>query len=201
MEDLGPDRRLLRIVQEKGVFRPQDVEPQGISRTALKRLQDRGLIERIGRGLYRAAGSETTEHQSLVEACRRVPSGIVCLLSALRFHGLTTQNPFEVWMAIDRKAWLPSVQAPPLQVVRFSGDALTSGIERHLLQGVEVRVYSPAKTVADCFKYRNKIGLDVALEALRDCLDQRRCTFDDLWQYAKACRVSNVMRPYLESLG
>ena len=167
----------------------------------MKRLSDQGVIERIGRGLYRVAGSEVTEHQSLVEACKRVPQGVVCLLSALRFHGLTTQNPFAVWLAIDRKAWQPRVDYPLLQIVRFSGEALSSGVETHVLQGVQVRVYSPAKTIADCFKYRNKIGLDVAIEALQDCIGRRLCTFDDLWRFARICRVANVMRPYLESIG
>jgi predicted transcriptional regulator of viral defense system len=185
----------------ESVLRTQDLERLGVSRKALKRLSDRGLIERIGRGLYRVAGSEVTEHQSLAEACKRVPQGVVCLLSALRFHGLTTQNPFAVWLAIDRKAWQPKVDYPPLRVVRFSGDALRSGVETHILQGVQVRVYSPAKTAADCFKYRNKIGLDVAIEALKDCVERKLCTFDDLWRFARICRVANVMRPYLESLG
>lgn len=196
METVG----LLELGRES-VLRTQDLERLGVSRKALKELSDRGIIERIGRGLYRVAGSEVTEHQSLVEASKRVPQGVVCLLSALRFHGLTTQNPFAVWLAIDRKAWQPKVDYPPLQIVRFSGDALRSGIETHILQGVQVHVYSPAKTVADCFKYRNKIGLDVAIEALKDCVERKLCTFDDLWRFAQICRVANVMRPYLESLG
>jgi predicted transcriptional regulator of viral defense system len=185
----------------ESVLRTQDLEHLGVSRKALKELSDRGILERIGRGLYRVSGSQITEHQSLVEASKRVPQGVVCLLSALRFHGLTTQNPFAVWLAIDRKAWQPKVDYPPLQIVRFSGEALRSGMEAHVLQGVQVRVYSPAKTVADCFKYRNKIGLDVAIEALKDCIEKKLCTFDDLWRFARICRVANVMRPYLESLG
>ncbi len=187
-------------LDKESVLRTQDLEHLGVSRRNLKKLSDQGLIERIGRGLYRVAGFEVTENQSLVEACKRVPHGVVCLLSALRFHGLTTQNPFAVWLAIDRKAWLPRVDHPPLRVVRFSGEALESGIEVHVLQGVRVRVYSPAKTVADCFKYRNKIGLDVAIEALKHCIARRLCTFDDLWRFARICRVANVMRPYLESV-
>jgi predicted transcriptional regulator of viral defense system len=188
-------------LDNESVLRTRDLERLGVSRKNLKRLSDQGVIEKIGRGLYRVAASEATEHQSLVEACARVPHGVVCLLSALRFHGLTTQNPFAVWLAIDRKAWLPRVDYPPLQVVRFSGEALKSGVEAHVLQGVQVRVYSPGKTVADCFKYRNKIGPDVAIEALKDCIAKRLCTFDDLWRFARICRVANVMRPYLESLG
>jgi predicted transcriptional regulator of viral defense system len=129
-----------------------------------------------------------------------VPRGIICLLSALRFHGLTTQAPFEVWIAIDVKAWHPKVDNLPLRVVRFSGEALAAGIEEHVIEQVHVRIYGAAKTVADCFKYRNKIGLDVALEALRDCWRLRRATMDELWTYAKVCRVANVMRPYLEAI-
>ena len=125
---------------------------------------------------------------------------MVCLLSALQFHELTTQAPFEVWLAIGEKARLPKVDYPPLRVVRFSGAALEDGIEEDRIEGVMVKVYAPAKTVADCFKYRNKIGLDVALEALRDCWAKRRATMDELWQAAKTCRVANVMRPYLESI-
>jgi predicted transcriptional regulator of viral defense system len=143
-------------------------------------LQRRGQLQKVGRGLYIASETHLTEHHSLVEACKRVPRGIICLLSALRFHGLTTQAPSEVWMAIDDKAWRPKVDNPRLHVVRFSGDALTSGIEDHVIEKVHVRVYGPAKTVADCFKYRNKIGLDVALEALRDCWRHRRATMDEL---------------------
>jgi predicted transcriptional regulator of viral defense system len=136
----------------------------------------------------------------LAEVARRVPKGVVCLLSALRFHGLTTQAPFEVWLAIENKAIAPKLDYPSLRIVRFSGAALTEGVEEHVVDGVMVRVTGVAKTVADCFKYRNKIGLDVALEALREAWRGKRMTSDDLWRYAKVCRVANVMRPYLDSL-
>lgn len=193
--------RLLELIRTEGVIRSGELKERGFSPEQLRRLRHRGLVEQIGRGLYRLPAQEITEHQSLVEASRRVPHGVVCLLSALRFHEMTTQNPFEVWLAVDRKAWLPKVDHPPLRVVRFSGAALTEGVEEHEIQGVPVRVYNPAKTVADCFKYRNKIGLDVAIEALRDGVEKRLATFDSLWEYARVCRVSNVMRPYLESVG
>ena len=134
------------------------------------------------------------------EVCKRVPNGVVCLMSALQFHGLTTQSPHEIWLAIDHKARHPKEPMLPMRIVRFSGQALTNGIEKHTVEGVKVKVFSPAKTVADCFKYRNKIGLDVAIESLRDCMRSRRCTMDELWEYAKICRVANVMKPYLESL-
>lgn len=181
------------------VLRPQDVEAVGISRTYLNKLHSEGVLDRPSRGLYVLQNDEPSEQRSLVEACRRVPRGVVCLLSALQFHGLTTQAPFEVWMAINESARLPRVDTPSLRIVRFSGAALTHGVQEHVVEGVTVRVYAPAKTVADCFKYRNKIGIDVAIEALRDCLKRRKATADELWQAAKICRMTNVMRPYLEA--
>lgn len=192
--------QVLDLVRKAGVFRPKDLEAHGIPREYLVRLCRKGLVQRVGRGLYTVVDADLSEHHSLAEASKKIPHGVICLLSALRFHGLTTQAPFEVWIAIDVKARKPKSDGPPLRIVRFSGAALDSGIEDQLIQGVTVRVYIAAKTVADCFKYRNKIGLDVALEALRECWRERRCTMDDLWRYAKICRVSNVMRPYLESL-
>ncbi|MEK6653874.1 MAG: transcriptional regulator, partial [Thermodesulfobacteriota bacterium] len=144
--------------------------------------------------------ADLTENRSVAEAGKKVPGGVVCLLSALRLHGLTTQSPFEVWMAIDRKARLPKSDSPKLRVVRYSGEALTAGVEIRRIEHVPVRVYGVAKTVADCFKYRNKIGLDVALEALRESRRERACTMDEIWRYAKICRVANVMRPYLEAV-
>lgn len=193
--------RVLRLTRRAGVLRPRDLDSHGIPRQYLSLLERKGLIRRTGRGLYVAAdAAKVTENHTIAEACKRVPSGVVCLLSALRLHGLTTQTPFEVWMAIDVKAWRPKVDHPPIRFVRFSGAALSEGIERRKVQGVEVRYYNAAKTVADCFKYRNKIGLDVALEALRDCRRQRKATVDELSHFAKVCRVANVMRPYMEAV-
>ena len=163
----------------------------------------------FGRGISTDSGSlahcssawkPTGWCSALAAAARRVPAGVVCLLSALRLHDLTTQAPFEVWMAIDHKARRPSVADLPLRIVRFSGQALATGIQERRVGGVIVRFYSAAKTVADCFKFRNKIGLDVALEALREYLRHRKGTVDDLWRSAKICRVENVIRPYLEAL-
>lgn len=184
----------------RGVLRARDAEARGLARRELARLVQSGELERIGRGLYVPAKARITEHHSLVEAAARVPHGVVCLLSALRFHGIGTQNPHEVWLAIDVKAWKPVAHSPPLRIVRFSGIALTYGVEVHKLEGVEVRITSREKTVADCFKYRNKIGLDVALEALREYLRSRKRSIDQLTKAAEACRVARVMRPYLEAL-
>jgi len=182
------------------VFRPRDVAADGVSRTALGRLVAAGTIERLGRGLYAPVNAKVTAQHTLVEAARRVPRGVICLLSALRFHGLTTQNPHDVWTAIDVKARKPAADWPPIHIVRFSGEALTYGVEAHMVEGVELHVTSREKTVADCFKYRNKIGLDVALEALGEYLRGRRRSVDNLVRAADVCRVARVMRPYIESL-
>lgn len=193
-------KQVLKLARQMGVLRVRDLTSRGIHPEYLRRLCRQGLLTRAGRGLYVAADAEISVHHGLVQAGKRVPHGVICLLSALQFHELGTQSPHEVWMALDRRAARPRMDYPPLRIVRFSGQALTEGIEEHKIEGVRVRVYSPAKTVADCFKYRNKIGLDVALEALRECWRTRRCTMDGLWRYAKVCRVQNVMRPYLEAM-
>ncbi len=193
-------QKVLEVIKEAGILRPRDLDPYGIPREYLRRLYNLGLIQKNGRGLYTLSDADINEHHSLAETCKKVPHGIICLLSALHFHDLTTQLPFEVWIAIDRRARKPKMDNLLLRVVRFSGSALDDGIEEHIIENVKVRVYSPAKTVADCFKYRNKIGLDVALEALTDCWNKKLCTVDELWKYAVICRVSNIMRPYLDSL-
>ena len=146
------------------------------------------------------AEQDVGEHQSLIEACKRGPHRVVCLLSALQFHGLTTQSPFEVWLAIGEKSRLPKVDSPALRVVRFGKASLEFGVKSHKIDRVTVPVTTPAKTVVDCFKYRNKIGLDVALEALRDCLRQRLAKREAIWEAAQVCRMTNVMRPYLEAI-
>lgn len=192
--------RIIQLVRRYGVIRPKEMDAYGIHRKYVHMLHHQGILDRVGRGLYVLADAKPSENRTIAEACKRVPSGVICLLSALRFHHLTTQSPYEIWMAIDHKAHQPREPAIPIRIVRFSGKALSSGIEQHKVEGVAIRVYSPAKTVADCFKFRNKIGLDVALEALRDCHSSRKCTMDDLWKYGKICRVGNIMKPYLESL-
>jgi predicted transcriptional regulator of viral defense system len=192
--------RLIELARLRGLIRPSDLMPLEIPRVSLTRAVRRGQLERVGRGLYGLPGREISAHGSMAEVALRVPKGIICLLSALRFHGITTQAPFEVWLAIENKAIAPKLDYPPLRIVRFSGAALTEGVEEHIVDGVTIRITGVAKTVADCFKYRNKIGLDVALEALRDAWHEKRMTSDEIWRYAKVCRVANVMRPYLDSL-
>ncbi len=195
-----PTDRAIRVLREAGVARTRDLERRGVSRTQLRRLCERGQLERVGRGLYILAGAVLTEKHSLAQACRRVPGGVVCLLSALRFHELTTQNPFEVWMAIEQKAWRPRPGNPRLRLVHLSGRAFHEGVEEHDVGGVPVRVFSAAKTVADCFKFRNKIGIDVAVEALRDFSRRHRGGTNELARFAKICRVQRVMQPYLDSI-
>jgi predicted transcriptional regulator of viral defense system len=194
------EKKVLDLARKGVILRPRDLQTKGLPKDYLWRLHKQEKLEKVGRGMYALPGAALSEHQTVVQAALRVPHGVVCLLSALRFHDLTTQSPFEIWMAIDVKARAPKEEIIPLRIVRFSGKALTAGVETHSIEGVKVRVYNPAKTVADCFKYRNKIGLDVAIEALRDCWRKKAATSDEIWHYAKVCRVSRVIRPYLESL-
>lgn len=191
---------ILDLARKRGLIRPRDLEPLGLPRVTLTRLVRQGALTRVARGLYALPNRSISEHTALAEVARKHPQAIVCLLSALRFHELTTQSPFEVWLAIPNKARAPRIDYPPLRIVRFSDPLLSEGVEEHLIDGVPVRITSVARTVADCFKYRNKIGLDVALEALREAWKGKRVGMDELWQFAKLCRVANVMRPYLESL-
>ena len=200
MTNRDTTHQVLEIVRKKGMLRPRDLDQYGIPRVYLSRLCERGLLQRVDRGLYVRPEAEQTEHHTLSEACKRIPNGVLCLLSALRFHQLTTQAPFEIWMALKGTTWQPRIDRPKIRFVRFSGSAFETGIEQHTIEGVSVKVYNPAKTVADCFKYRNKIGLDVALEALRECRRERKCTNDELWQAAKVCRKAKVMRPYMEAM-
>lgn len=190
---------LLKLAQQKGVVRARDLAALDIPHTYLSRLVKQGQLERVGRGLYMLPDQTITAHHSLVEACTRVPIGVICLLSALSFHQLTTQMPFEIWMALENKAWQPKVKELPLRFVRFSGEAFTEGVEDHTIEGVSVKIYDAAKTVADAFKYRNKIGLDLCIEALRNGLRTRKFTVNQLVRYAKICRVQNVIRPYVEA--
>ena len=195
----GKVQEILRLAKERGIIRPRDLEGEGISGTYLAGLARQGLLMQLGRGLYQLPDYDLSIHHSLAEAAKRVPQGVICLLSALRFHELTTQAPFEVWMAIAHKARRPDLDSPPLRVIYMSKETLQIGIEEHVIEGVPVRVHNPAKTVADCFKFRNKIGLDVALEALRDYLRTHPSGMSDLWKYAEIDRVANVMKPYLEA--
>lgn len=198
---ISEKERVLKIIQRSNIFKAKELESHQASSKYLQLLTEEGLIEKVGYGLYAPVNdSGITENHTLAIASKRIPHGVICLLSALRFHQVTTQNPFEVWMAIHPKARLPKEDLIPLRYVRFSGEAYTTGIEKHLIEGVEISVYSLPKTIADLFKYRNKIGIDVAVEALKEGWFEQRLKIDELWKYAKICRVSNVIRPYLDML-
>jgi predicted transcriptional regulator of viral defense system len=200
MGTIGNPERVLRLAGERGLVRARDLATHQIPRATLSRLVASGQLVQISRGLYGLPKHSRSEQHQLAEIAARSPRVVFCLLTALQFHELTTQSPHEIWLAISNKAHPPKLHYPPLRVVRFSGQALTTGVGTHVVDGITIRMYSVAKTVADCFKYRNKIGLDVALEALRECRREKRATNDELWRYAKICRVANVMRPYMESI-
>jgi len=193
-------KQILSLAGARGLIRPRDLGAHGLPRVALTRLVRQGLLTRVSRGLYASPNRIVSEHGALAEVAHKHPQAIVCLLSALRVHDLTTQSPFEIWLAIPNKARAPRLEYPPLRIVRLSGAALTDGIEHHQIDGVSVCVTNIARTVADCFKFRNKIGLDVAIEALQEAWSNKRLSMDELWRYAIQCRVANVMRPYLEAL-
>jgi len=193
-------KRILELARHSGVVSTGEVRSEAIHPEYLRQLCAEGRLVRVGRGLYRLPDAHVTVHHGLVQASKAIPRGVICLLSALRFHEVGTQAPHEVWIAIDRRAARPRVKHLRMRIVRFSGKALTEGIEERRVEGVTVRIYNPAKTVADCFKYRNKIGLDVALEALRDVIRERKSSTDELWRYAKVCRVTKIIRPYMEAI-
>jgi predicted transcriptional regulator of viral defense system len=194
------NNKVLKYAKEHGIIRVRDMISQGIHPEYLRRMCEKGLLTKMGRGIYISANSEISPNIGLAQTAKRIPHGVICLLSALQFHNIGTQSPFEVWTAIDRKAATPRIDYPPVRIVRFSGKAFSEGIEEYKIEGVLVKIYNKAKTIADCFKYRNKIGLDIALEALKDCRRRKLCSNDQIWRYAKICRVSNVIKPYLEAI-
>ena len=192
--------RLLRLARQKGLLRPSDLDAPGIPRVYLTRLTASRQLAKQGRGVYRLAENPLSENESLAIVASRAPKAVFCLLTALQFHELTTQLPRQVWIALPKGSHAPKLDYPAIKMIQYSGGAYSQGIEVHRRDKVELRVYSAAKTIADCFKHRNKIGLDVALEALRDARKKKKASADDLWRYAKICRVANVMRPYLEAV-
>jgi len=194
------EQQVLRLARAQTLLRARDVAQHGLPTIALTRLVQAGKLQRVARGLYGLPGAEISEHRSLAEVSARVPKGVVCLLSALRVHEIGTQAPHEVWIAIPPHMTSPRMDQPAIRVVRMSDTALTDGIDHLKIDGVNVPVFTAARTVVDCFRFRNKIGLDVALEALRDGWSQRSFTLDDLWRHATRGRVANVMRPYIEAI-
>jgi predicted transcriptional regulator of viral defense system len=192
--------QVLRLARRRGSITRREVIEAGIHTQTLSRLVRAGALERAARGRYRLPEAPITEHHGLALVAAAAPKAVICLVSALSFHQIGTQLPHEVWIAIDRRDRRPALSYPRLRVQRFSGKALTEGIETHRIEGESVRIYAVAKTLADLFKYRNKVGLDVVLEALREAWRARRFTMDEIHRYARLCRVERVMRPYLEAL-
>jgi predicted transcriptional regulator of viral defense system len=191
---------ILALAGQRRVLRAADVRAQGWSPQLLIRLYQAGRLQRIDRGLYALPNAEISEHQTLLEVCQRVPKAVLCLLSALQFHGIGTQVPHEVWIALPEGRQAPALSYPALRITRLRGAAYSEGIQTVTDHGAPIRVYSAAKTVADCFKFRHKIGLDVALEALKDAWRSRKVTMAELGHFAKINRVERVMQPYLEAV-
>jgi predicted transcriptional regulator of viral defense system len=191
--------RALQLLKAKGMLRLKDFLSEEIGQETLARLVREGQVARTSRGLYQLSDAPLDASQTLAEAAALVPKGIVCLISALQFHQLTLQMPSSVWIAIERTAWKPTISYPSIRFVRFSGWALTEGVERHAIQSRQVPITDPSRTIVDCFRYRNKIGIDVAMEGLREGIRQRKCTPDQLWHYAMKARIWTVMRPYVET--
>src|SRR6266850_3774825 len=192
-------QRIEKLLKRGAPLRSQELERAGLTRIELSRMVASGQLLRVARGLYAAPGYQSGEHDALVAVAKRAPKALFCLLTALRFHDLTTQAPHEVWIAIGNKEHPPRLNYPPIRAMRYSAESLTAGVEPHKIDGTAIRVTSISKTVADCFKFRNKIGLDVALEALREARRSKKLSADELWRYARINRVANVMRPYLEA--
>ncbi len=193
-------QQLVRLARKRKLLRARDAAALGLPTIALTRLVQSGELERVARGLYAIPDAAASEHRSLAEVASRARKGVICLLSALRFHEIGTQAPFEVWLAIANNAAAPSIDNPAVRVVRMSDVALTEGVQRKRIDGVDVPIFSAARTVVDCFKFRNKFGLDVALEALRDGWSERKFTIDELGRHATRQRMANVMRPYVEAI-
>jgi predicted transcriptional regulator of viral defense system len=191
---------ILDLAQRQRLLSAADVRAHGWSPQLLIKLEQSGKLQRITRGLYSLPDSPVTEHQSLIEVCRRVPKAVVCLLSALQFHEIGTQLPFEVWVALPEATQTPALETPALRITRLRGEAYSEGIETLVEHGSTIRVYSVAKTITDCFKFRHKVGLDVALEALKDAWRQRKLDMDQVTHFARINRVEKVMQPYLEAV-
>jgi predicted transcriptional regulator of viral defense system len=201
MSPTGTQRDTVRnLFHQKGLVRMRDLRDAGVASETVARLVREGAVTRVARGLYQLAEAVPDARRSFAEASALVPKGVICLISALQFHELTLQMPSVVWIAIDRTGWKPKVEYPPIRFVRFSSRALREGVKRHLIEGIEVPIFEPAKTIVDCFRYRNKIGLDIALEGLREGLRTKRATPDQLWEFARTARVWSVIRPYVEAM-
>ena len=187
------------LFQQKGLVRMRDLRDAGVGAETVARMVRKGVVMRVARGLYQLADAVPDPRRSIVEASARVPKGVICLSSALQFHDLTLQMPSVVWIAIEHTGWKPKIEHPPIRIVRFGRLAHKGGVKRHSIEGIEVPIFEP-KTIVDCFRYRNKIGLDIAMEGLREGRRTKRATPDQLWEFARSGRVWSVMRPYVEAM-
>ena len=199
MQQSSYTEKIIFLANQKGLIRSSDLDELEIPRIYLTRLTASGELQKVGRGLYKLPNSMLSENESLAMVATKIPKAVICLLSALQFHELTTQLPRQIWIALPRGSGSPKTSYPPIKLIQYSGKSYTEGIEVHQCEQVPIKVYCIAKTIADCFKHRNRIGLDVALEALREAHRKKKVTSKSLWEYAKICRVSNVMRPYIEA--
>jgi predicted transcriptional regulator of viral defense system len=199
-ETLSKTKLLLTAFNNRNMMTTAEIEQLGMSREYLRRLVKSGQVHRLSRGLYAAANAPFNSHVTVVEASRLIPGGVICLLTALRYHELTTQSPFEVWIAVAREAWKPNPDGLSVRYVEMREPSFSAGVENHTIDNISIPIFCVAKTLADCFKFRNKIGIDVAIEALRDALRRKSTNADEIWHYAKICRVSKVIYPYLEAI-
>jgi predicted transcriptional regulator of viral defense system len=190
----------VKLIERQGIMRLSDLKRRGINPATLARLVDEGILYRPSRGLYERADAEVDISHSLAEVATRVPKGVICLVSALQFHEITLQLPRRVWIAIGSRDRKPAISYPPIGVARFSEAALTLGVQTHTIDSVPVRIFDPAKSIVDCFRFRNSVGLEVAMEALRMGWRSRKAMPDDIVRYAQALRIWSVVRPYLESV-
>lgn len=197
---MSQTQEIISIAKRKGIIQSCDCKKSGISRNYLYRLCKEGILLKTSRGLYTLATIPATEHLSLIEVAKKNQNAIICLISALSFHNLTTQIPHEVWISIPRGSWRPNMEYPQLNITTLSKDAYSFGIQEHKIKGVRLKVYNPAKTVADCFKFRNKVGLDVAIEALKETLRSKKATVDEILKASQIDRVTKIIRPYLEAV-
>jgi len=196
-KDQGP--QALKLLKRHGIMRLSDLTAHGIHPPTLARLVEKGKVVRPARGLYELAGGEVELAHDLAALAKRVPHGVVCLISALQYHEITLQMPSSIWMAVGARDRIPQIDAPPARFVRFSEAAMSCGVEKHRIDSVPVRIFDPAKTVVDCFRFRNTVGIDVALEGLRMALQARKASPDAIADYARKLRIWTVLRPYLES--
>ena len=192
--------QILKLAKEKGIIQANDLEPFGIARNYLYKLCKEGLLIKTARGMYMLPDAPITENQNFIKIAKKIPNAVVCLISALSFHGITTQIPHEIWIAVPRDTWRPSMDYPPLHYTVLTKNVYDFGIQEVNINGTIVKIYSPAKTIADCFKFRNIVGIDVAIEALREVWRSRKATMDELAEAAEVNRVSKIMRPYLEAI-